>query len=121
MNRGFGPTGIVSVTSLVLASTRVTTLCSLLDTQTAPSPYTAAGDPGAIGISATILFVFGSMRLSTPFLSDGSHTAFELAVMPPSLSAGPTGIVATTVLVLMSTRETVLSTQFGTQMLPNPA
>src|SRR5438876_12024567 len=43
-----------------------------------------------------------------------------LTAIVPSASAGPTGIVATTLLVVISTRDRVLSSQFGTHKAPNP-
>src|SRR5512140_1172389 len=94
--RGPGPTAMVSVTALDFASTRVTTLFSGLLTQIAPSPYTQATDPGATAISAATWFVAGSMRESVPLISVTIHTASGDATMPPSLFAGPTGMVATT-------------------------
>src|SRR3954470_23707808 len=129
MNRGCGPTVIVSVARFVFASTRVTTLFSGLLTHTAPSAYTQATDPGATATSATALFDSGSMRDSTPFGSLTIQIASGPAASPPSLFAGPTGIVAVTLLVFISTRTrpgfTPFSTvgrspQIGTQILPNP-
>src|SRR6202007_111203 len=88
---------------------------------TPPSPYRTAAEPGGTSTAAQTEFVFGSMRESFPLGSVTSQTASSLVAMPPSLSAGPAGTVAITALVLMSTREIVLSPQFGTQMLSNPA
>src|SRR5436190_2385667 len=122
VKRGFGPISMVSVTRFVAGSTRETLLCSLLTTQIAPSsPRTQTGEPEGTVISATLAFVLGSILESTPFRSLGIQMLSALAVSPPSLFAGPTGIVATTVLVFMSTREIVLSVQFGTQTLPKAA
>src|SRR6202046_5543061 len=61
------------------------------------------------------------MRDKTPLASVTIHTASGLAAMPPSLCEGVAAMVAVTSFVLMSTRETVLSPQLGTQMLPKPA
>src|SRR4029450_11512828 len=63
----------------------------------------------------------GSIRVSTPFLSVNIQTESVLVAMPPSLSAGPHGRVATTLLVFVSMRDRVLSPQLGTQILPKPA
>src|SRR5450432_1134271 len=76
---------------------------------------------GATAISAVTLLPTGSMRESTPLASVTSHTASGLAAIPPSLWDGEIGSVAVTWLVLRSMRESVLSPQFGTQMLPNPS
>src|SRR5215467_7070560 len=130
MNRGRGPTEIVSVTALVFASTRVTTLFSGLLTQIAPSAKTGATDPGATAISADTVFVAGSIRESVPLMSVHIQTASGDTAIPPSLLATPTGIVATSSLVLISTRASAGLTPFstfgrspqsGTQTLPNPA
>src|SRR5258707_432167 len=61
------------------------------------------------------------MRERTPLASVTSHTASGLAAIPPSLAAGGMGSVAVTWLVFGSIRESVLSPQLGTQILPNPA
>src|SRR5206468_3920774 len=105
-----GPTGIVSVTALVLGSTRDTRLFSVLLIQMAPSsPRTHAKEPAGTWISAIDFSVFGSIRVRTPFLSVSIQMLSALVASPPSLSAGPYGRVATTRLVLMSTRDKVLS------------
>ena len=67
------------------------------------------------------MFVVGSILERMPFLSVSIQTLSELVAIPPSLSAGPYGKEATTRFVLISMRDRVLSPQFGTQMLPNPA
>src|SRR5688572_3994625 len=96
-NRGRGPVAIVSVTVFVFGSTRVRTLLSVLLIQIAPSsPSTAANEPDGTVISAATLFVAGSILDKVPFGSLIIHTASGLAARPPSLWAGPTGIVATT-------------------------
>src|ERR1041384_358664 len=110
VNRGLGPTSIVSVTRFVFGSTREIVLCSLLTTQTAPSsPKTQTGEPDGTAISATTALVVGSTRESTPLRSLGIQMLPAPDASPPSLFAGPTGTVATTVLVAISTRESVLS------------
>src|SRR5882757_2177106 len=53
------------------------------------------------------VLVAGSMRSSVPFSSEVSQTESSLAVMPPSLSAGPTERVAVILLVAGSTRASV--------------
>src|SRR5215468_7166566 len=87
-------------------------------------------DPGATMISAAILLVFGSTRVSVLLPSLTTQTASALVVRPPSLLAMPIGIVATTALVLMSTRASAGLAPFstfgrsphsGTHTLPNPA
>src|SRR5262249_51385851 len=109
-------------TVFVFGSTRDKRLFSVLLIQIAPSsPRTQANDPEGTSISALTLFVCGSIRERTPFLSVNIQTLSVVVAMPPSLLAGPSGRVATTLLVLMSTRESVLSPQLGTQMLPKPA
>src|SRR5262245_57490341 len=119
--RGCGPVGIVSVTVLVLGSTRERTLFSVLLIQIAPSsPRTQANDPEGTLISAVRWFVTGSILERIPPLSVSSQTLSALVASPPSLCAGPYGRVATTRLVLISTRESVLSVQLGTQILPKP-
>src|SRR5262245_48213466 len=67
-----------------------------------------------------IVFVVGSIRERMPLASVGIHTAPAPTPMLPSLSAMPAGMVATTRLLIDSTRVMVLSSQFGTQTLPNP-
>src|SRR5215831_7499044 len=67
------------------------------------------------------LFVAGSILDRTPCGSVKYQMLSSLAAIPPSVSAGPSGIVATTLFVATSIRESVLSPQFGTQTLPNPA
>src|ERR1700743_322487 len=101
--RGFGPTLMVVVTRLVLGSTRVKVLPAVLVTQTAPSPYSAAKEPGGTAMSATALLVAGSMRVRTPFGSVKYQMLSSLAVMVPSVSAGPRGMVAATLLLAIST------------------
>ena len=60
------------------------------------------------------------MRRSVPSSSEMSQTESPLAVMPPSLSAGPTGSVAMILLVAGSTRASDLgSPQSGTHSVPN--
>src|SRR5262245_17198395 len=88
---------------------------------TAPSPNVTPADPAGTVTSAITLLSFGSMRETTPLGSLTTHTVPPPTAIPPSLAAGPTGIVATTSLVAIETREIVLSPQFGTQMLSNPA
>src|ERR1700733_14532037 len=61
------------------------------------------------------------MRTSVPLLSVRYQMLSSLAAMAPSVSARPSGLVAITLLVATSTRESVLSPQLGTQMLPNAA
>src|SRR6185436_6280277 len=101
-----GPTAIVSVTRFVFGSTRDTLLCSLLTTHAAPSsPNTTTGEPEGTSISATTLLVLGSIRERIPFRSLSIQMLPAPAASPPSLLAGPTGIVAETVLVAMSIRE----------------
>src|SRR5688572_10206980 len=122
VKRGRGPTSIRSVILSVVGSTRTTTLFSVLTAQIAPSsPRTATKDPEGTSISAIFVLVFGSIFERTPLASLSIQIWSELAARPPSLAAGPTGIVARTSLVFISTRERVLSVQFGTQMLPNAA
>src|ERR1035438_3356757 len=70
---------------------------------------------------ATTELVLGLMRESFPALSVTSQTASSEVAMPPSLSPGPMGMVAETEFVFISTREIVLSSQLGDQMLPKPA
>ena len=65
--------------------------------------------------------VRGSIRESFPLGSVTSQTASSLVAMPPSLSPGPAGTVASTKFVWMFTREISLSPQLGDQMLPKPA
>src|ERR1700674_850245 len=60
------------------------------------------------------------MRDRVPFASVKYQMLSSLAAMAPAVSAGPSGIVATTLLVATSMRDRVLSPQFGTQTLPNP-
>src|SRR5207245_8306460 len=55
----------------------------------------------------------------TPLGSVRYQMLSSLAAIAPSVSAGPKGIVATTLLVAISTRDRVLSSQFGTHTLPN--
>src|SRR5688572_6570510 len=68
--------------------------------------------------------VSGSMRASSPFMSVSIQMLSPLAVSPPSLSAGPIGMVALTLFVFGSMRCSALvsglsgSPQIGTQMLP---
>src|SRR5580658_1970653 len=61
------------------------------------------------------------MRVRMPLVSVRYQILSSLAAMQPSVSAGPRGMVATTLLVATSTRESVLSPQLGTQILPNAA
>src|SRR5262245_18783981 len=89
--------------------------------QAAPSPNVRPAEPAGTVISAITLFSFGSMRETTPLGSLTTHTLPPPTAIPPSLAAGPTGIVASSSLVTIDTREMVLSPQFGTQMLSNPA
>src|SRR6185369_5474278 len=97
-------------------------LFSVLTTHTAPSsPTTHTNEPEGTEMSATFAFVFGSILASTPCGSLSIQILSALAAKPPSLPAGPTGIVATTSFVFTSTRDSVLSVQFGTQMLPKAA
>src|SRR6267142_2899104 len=120
--RGRDPVSTLSVTRFVFGSTRATRLFSVLDTQIAPSsPTTQANEPEGTCISATTLFVSGSIRDRIPFRSLSIHTLSALVAIPPSLSAGPAEIVAATSFVFISTRESVWSPQFGTHMLPKPA
>src|SRR5438552_3080111 len=120
--RGCGPVGIVSVTVFVFGSTRDTRLFSVLLIQIAPSsPKTHAYEPDGTLISAVRWFVAGSILERMPVLSVSIHTLSALVASPPSLCAGPYGHVATTLFLLMSTRESVLSVQLGAQMLPKPA
>src|ERR1700681_4411535 len=60
------------------------------------------------------------MRDKVPFVSVKYQTLSSLAAMAPSVLAGPSGIVATTLFVATSMRDRVLSPQLGTQTLPNP-
>src|SRR3954454_14199124 len=119
-NRGALPTEIVSTTRFVFGSTRVRRLRSVLVIQTAPSPNVTQYDPAATRISATTLLSAGSMRASVPFLSVIIHTLPAPVAIPPSVSPIAIGKVAVTLSVLRSTRERVLSPQFGTHRLPNP-
>src|SRR5262245_14414381 len=120
--RGCGPMGIESVTVLVLGSTRVRTLFPVLLIQIAPSsPSTHAKDPEGTLISAVREFVVGSILERIPLPSVSIHTLSVLVASPPSLLAGPYGSVAMTRLDWTSTRDSVLSMQLGTQMLPKPA
>src|SRR5450432_681516 len=58
----------------------------------------------------------GSTRRSVPLASEMIQREYSLAVMPPSLSAGPTGSVAVILLVAGSTRANVAGwPQSGTQ------
>src|SRR5215831_9246115 len=66
------------------------------------------------------LFVAGSIRERTPFLSVSIQTESMLVAIPPSLLAGAKGRVALTLFVFVSMRDIVLSPQFGTQILPKP-
>src|SRR5262249_38242836 len=120
-NLGFGPTEIVSSTTLVKALTRVRTFFSVLVIHTASPPNATANEPGATSISAPTLFVAGSTRASVPLLSVIIQYEPAPIAMPPSLLPIVDGNVAETLPVFRSIRETVLSPQFGTQRLPNPA
>src|SRR3984893_12894158 len=111
--RGCGPTAMESVTLFVFTSTRVSRFFSGVVTQMAPSPYKQETEFGGTAISATTRFDLGSIRDNLPALSVNIQTASGLVVTPPSLSAGPSGIVASTAFVLMLTRESDLSPQFG--------
>src|SRR6267143_205951 len=119
MKRGRDPTSTLSVRRFVFGSTRTTMLFSVLETQTAPSsPATQVNEPDGTCISATTLFVSGSILERMPLRSLSIHTLSALVAIPPSLSAGPAEIVAATSFVFISTRESVWSPQFGTHMLP---
>src|ERR1035438_2285603 len=60
------------------------------------------------------------MRASVPFLSVIIQTLSGLTARPPSESPIPIGTVTETLLVFKSTRDSVLSPQFGTQRLSKP-
>src|SRR6266700_1684983 len=65
--------------------------------------------------------VAGSMRASVPLLSVTIQMLPAPAAMEPSVLPMAQGMVAVTLPVLRSTRESVWSPQLGTQRLPNPA
>src|SRR5262245_29815457 len=118
--RGGFPTGIVSTTRFVSGWIRVNTLVSVPVTQTAPSPKATVNEPAGTWISATTLFVAGSILARVPFLSVTSQMLPAPAAKPPSESAIPIGIVAVTFPSLRSTRASVLSPQMGIHKLPKP-
>src|SRR5579863_399243 len=119
--RGFGPTGTVAVALFVPGSTLVTRFFSVDVTHTAPSSNAAANDPGAMGMEATIAFVFGSTRDKVPLRSVVSQTLPAPVAIPPSDSAGGAPIVATICALRSSTRRSERSPQLGIQIEPKPA
>lgn len=67
-----------------------------------------------------MLSVVGSIRANTPLGLVTIHTLPAPAVIPPSESAGPAGILATTFCVFKSTLTRLWSAQLGTHRLPKP-
>src|SRR5262245_3966396 len=111
---------MLSTTRLVSGFTRVNTLDSVPVIQIAPSPKATVNEPGGTWISATTLFVAGSIRARVPFLSVISQMLPAPSVNPPSAPPILTGMVAVTFPPFRPTQAQARSPQRGTQRLPNP-
>src|ERR1051326_2946822 len=94
--RGCGPTGIFATAWLVFGSTFVRRPAPGVVTQIASSAKRQAAEFGGMEISCSTRLTAGLMRASTPLGSLTIQTLPAPVVTPPSLSAGPTGMVATT-------------------------
>src|SRR6185436_20631738 len=102
MKRGDLSTGISAITLFVLGWITVTTLFSVLDTQTTPNPKMAVKEPAGTGTLATTALVLGSIRFTTsPVALLGTQREPAPNAIPPSPSAAATatGILATVLFV----------------------